>query len=135
MSRQPPYIVKTSRDANPLEKAIYERVCFTYRAAGCEVYRLSQSRASNQSPGIPDLFVFHEDTNNRPGFFLTHEVKRPKGAKVSTHQRRWADLAEMVGVHHLIGGMDACEEALIEMGFGVRLASGLFMVVPKGRPE
>ena len=83
------------------EKQVYEAVCHLYRSVGCEVYRFSQARASQQTPGIPDLLVY---MLRQPRVAFFHEVKTPKG-RPSLAQERHKALADMCGIHVVVGGV------------------------------
>lgn len=70
---------------NPREKFVQQRVIALYKAFGCDVATLSQPRATMQTPGIPDLYVF--PPRGLRAFW--HETKRPKGARTSEGQVKW----------------------------------------------
>jgi hypothetical protein len=93
------------------EKRIQQRIMLLLRAAGFRVFNLSQARATNQSPGLPDLLLMHPVL----GVEATFEVKAPKG-RVSAPQQEFSDLREKCGRRHLIGGYDVVETWLLELG-------------------
>jgi hypothetical protein len=57
------------------EKDVYEACVSLLEQTGSAVYRLSQARASRQTPGLPDLIAF----TPRPRKMLCIEVKKPGG--------------------------------------------------------
>ena len=88
----------------PSEKQVQAAVVRLYTLAGCAVYNLSQARATMQSPGLPDLYVFHADT----GTAWWHEVKRP-GGKPSPAQLEFQARCAACGVPYLLGGLEEAE--------------------------
>ena len=58
----------------------------TAEVLGYEVYDLSQSRPTQQTPGLPDLYI------RGKGRRLWCEVKRPKGGKLSDAQRHFGNM-------------------------------------------
>jgi hypothetical protein len=87
------------------EKAEQASIVKLYWAFGCAVYDFSQPRATMQTPGIPDLFVFHEESRRS----WWHEVKA--GAHGLTEpQEEFRRLCMVThGSDHVWGGY---EEAL-----------------------
>ncbi len=94
----------------PVEKAVYEQVCYLLRLAGCKVYRLAQARASSQSPGLPDLWVFGPGPR-----FAWVEVKRP-GGRLRPDQRQFRELCQARRIEHLVGGIDEVTRLLSRWG-------------------
>jgi len=85
-----------------------------YKSVGCTVVNFSQSRRTHQTPGIPDLKVYHCKT----GKTWWHEVKRP-GGRQSVHQRAFQAMCEACGEAYYLGELDAAKEALIEQGIAL----------------
>lgn len=110
----PPDPVEAIRDAasDRLEKAEEHAVDKLYRAMGCTVYRLSQARASKQTPGLPDRWVVHTGTNRA----WWHEVKRPVGGKQSPAQKAFQRQCALCGVSYVLGGVQAAELWLVKHG-------------------
>ena len=78
---------------NPLEREIRAEITDNLRALGCRVWATSDSRASRNTRGTPDLIV---SLGNGVGLLL--EVKRPKGAKESDEQTVQSLLGHVVTV-------------------------------------
>ena len=97
-------------DGLPLEKGIVEDCKLLYRVCGVRVISFVQTRKTMQTPGIPDLKLYHE----KSGLTWWHEVKRPKG-KQSRAQKEFQELAEACGEEYLIGGYDAAIDKLREL--------------------
>ena len=74
----------------PLEKEEQAAIIRLFEAVGTIVCRLSQSRASRQTEGLPDLYCFHP--GKRVAWWW--ETKRQKGGKVSPSQEFFRDLHE-----------------------------------------
>ena len=94
----------------PLEKSEQAEVVKLYRAYGCHVYNLSQARASKQTPGLPDLYVF------RPPHAWWHETKRPISGHPSPAQKVFNDECFASFVNHTIGGLAAARGTLVRIG-------------------
>lgn len=88
------------RRADLLEKHEQNAVRKIFVAHGCAVYNLSQSRATKQTPGLPDLFVF----SSRSGHAFWFETKRPVGGVQSRPQREFQERCAQCGVRYVIGG-------------------------------
>lgn len=95
------------RALTPSEKQVQAAVMRLYTLAGCAVYNLSQARATNQTPGLPDLYVFHPAT----GAAWWHEVKKP-GGRPSPAQREFQARCAACGVAYLLGGLEEAEARL-----------------------
>jgi len=65
------------------ESQVQVRVWHIYASVGCQVYGLSQARATNQSPGLSDLYVVH----TRVGAWW-HEVKTEAGLREALAVRK-----------------------------------------------
>lgn len=93
------------------EKAVYEDVANAYELVGCRVIRFAQARATMQTPGIPDLKVYHP----RSGRTWWHEVKAEEGRQ-SPAQVGFQALAETCGERVVVGGLEEAITALRELG-------------------
>lgn len=93
------------------EKEIQREIYQIYRAHGCELYWLSQARATRQTAGVPDLIVFHSRT--RSAWY--HEVKTPAGDQ-SLGQVVFAELCTAVGWKYVLGGIASAAEQLRAIG-------------------
>jgi hypothetical protein len=83
------------------ERAEYERVCSLLRQCACAVYRLSQPRASGQTPGVPDLLAF----SPKRGLAFV-EVKRPDGkGRQSLAQMNFEMQCRESGETYILGGV------------------------------
>lgn len=107
------------------EKRIQQKIMTLLRLVGFRVWNLSQARATNQSPGLPDVFAMHPTLCVE----VTIEVKTPKG-RASEPQREFAELRRRCARPHLIGGMDVVEGWLIELGL-MREVGGQRVLAPK----
>jgi hypothetical protein len=103
--RQPPRELQ-------LEKRVQADVIDTYERFGCTVCSLSQPRASMQTPGIPDLYVF--PPQNRPAFW--HETKKP-GGRQSPEQIVFQARCRAAGVAYVLGGVPEALAILAAFGF------------------
>lgn len=74
----------------PLEKQEQAAIIRLFEAVGTIVCRLSQSRASRQTEGLPDLYCFHP--GKRVAWWW--ETKRQKGGRLSPLQQAFRDLHE-----------------------------------------
>ena len=92
------------------EKSIQHWCAQTFRAAGCLVYNLSQARASKQTPGLPDLWVFVP----RRGTAFWFETKSPRGVQ-SEAQAAFQASCEGCGIRYVMGGMEEARAILAEL--------------------
>lgn len=78
---------------------------------GCEVYWLSQSRETGQTPGLPDLIVF-----GPPGapFMLCWETKHGTG-KLSPAQQKFEKHCQRSKTRYVAGGKSAAKRTLKEL--------------------
>ena len=109
------------------EKAIQadaEQLC---RMAGCTVFHMSQARATKQTAGIADAFV----TAPTVGTACWYECKKPGGVQ-SPAQREFQSACERSGVTYVLGGIDAMEAWLIQIGLA-RRDGGQLVLTPKRR--
>jgi hypothetical protein len=97
---------------NALEKAEQWEIVKLFKAFGFEVYWLSQSRASKQTPGLPDLWCMHRE---QPIAFW-FETKRTKGGRFSEPQRVFLEHAERCHVGYVWGDRSAARAHLITLG-------------------
>lgn len=97
-----------------LERQIQADVVRLYRAHGCIVYSLSQTRASKQTPGIGDIYVLNP-VKKRAWW---HETKTPSGRQ-SPDQREFALLCHSCTVGYVLGGVEAARMHLKAIGYAV----------------
>lgn len=95
----------------PHERDVQRAVRQRYLEAGCVVYWLSQARATGQTTGVPDLYVFHRGA--RASWW--HEVKPPTG-DLSPAQRAFQEHCAATATHHVTGGLEAVEQLLRVLG-------------------
>lgn len=102
----------------PLEKVIEKQVKGIYLQFGCSVYKFSQPRPSMQTPGIPDLLVFHEPSKT----FFFHEVKvKERSYGQTVHQRLFQHRLELCGGTYILGGVPEALDALRDIaGIGIQ---------------
>lgn len=108
-----PHIVDAI-DLVPLEKDVQQRVRKLYEAAGAVVYNLSQARASKQTPGLPDLWVFHVAADAS----WWHETKRPGGDRTEA-QEQFKERCRLTHTKYTCGGVDAARQMLTRLGIPV----------------
>lgn len=102
----------------PQEKAVYEAVARILTLAGCQVYRLAQSRATRQTAGLPDLWVF----GPTGGAWI--EVKRP-GGRLRPEQRVFRERCQARRIEHVVGGLEQVEALLVRWGLAEPIAGGV----------
>ena len=73
---------------------------------GCAVYWMSQARETQQTPGVPDLMVFHP----LRGFAFV-EVKAEHG-RLSRAQREFQHLCGEAGIEYIVGGVEEVRDWL-----------------------
>lgn len=84
---------------------------------GCIVYSFSQPRASMQTPGIPDLLVFHEPSRTQ----WWHEVKVKGRAYTQTRPQLDFDCTvSMCQGHYILGGVPEALNALRDIA-GIKI--------------
>lgn len=98
------------REEKP-EKREQRWVIDCFKKAGMRVYSLSQPRATMQSEGLPDLWVFCP--RKKVGFWW--ETKAPKG-QMSPAQRVFRDLCLVTDTPHYVGGLEHARRLLEELG-------------------
>jgi len=99
----------------PLEKSVERAIIGAAEALGFYVTKLSQPRATKQTPGIPDLYLQHR-MHRWHGWC---EVKRP-GGKTTPAQDVWHDCERKSGGIVIVAeSVDSFVEGLEEAGFPV----------------
>lgn len=93
-----------------LEKHVEKAGDDLMESLGFYVVRLSQSRASRQTPGIPDRKYYHQPR----GITLWWEAKRP-GGRQSMQQVLFQRMAEACGEVYALGGVDQLKAALAKL--------------------
>ena len=107
---------RIAEDDQRLEKEIQADVVKLYRAFSCIVYKLSQPRATKQTPGIGDLYVFWPEMRGLGPTAWWHETKTPTGEQ-RPDQREFQRLCEAVESRsYVMGGLVAAESKLREIG-------------------
>lgn len=107
---------RAPKPVNPLEE-VTQRTCVKMaEAVGCDIYNLSQDRATRQTPGIPDLLILH--TGIPVSFWF--ETKRPGIKRLSPAQQEFRARCLECGVRHYWGDVDAFWSALVEVGLATR---------------
>ncbi len=105
-----------------MTRSYEQAVAKYYRVFGkCTVYQNSdpgQQKGKHgyrgtpgRTPGIPDMFVFHEPSGD--GWW--HEVKTGSG-RLSKAQREFKRLSELCGIPVIVGDSKAAKEQLISLG-------------------
>ena len=98
-----------------LEKQIQRDVIKLYRAHQCIVYSLSQPRATKQTPGIGDLYVFWPDMRGLGPCAWWHETKTETG-KQRPDQYEFRQFCQQCSVGYVLGGVLAAETQLRRIG-------------------
>ena len=94
-----------------LEKSVQRDVILFFEGLGCRVYRLSQARATRQTPGLPDLWIFCP--RKQTGFWF--EVKDDCG-RPSAEQVTFGESCMACGIGHAMGGMGAARVLARSLG-------------------
>ena len=108
-------LARLAEDDSRLEKEIQLEVVKLYRAHGCVVYNFSQARASKQSPGVGDLYVFWPAMRGDGPTAWWHETKTPTG-KQSPAQLVFQQFCESCHVGYVLGGVLAAAAKLDAIG-------------------
>jgi hypothetical protein len=112
------------------EKAEQLQIRRLFESCGFVVYNLSQARASQQTPGLPDLWLVNPAT----GDALWFECKAPKpnGTAKPLHpeQEQFRDECLATGVNHAWGVLADAMAWLERWGYGTVCANGFV----RGRP-
>lgn len=98
-----------------LEKQVQHDVVKLYQAMGCDVYSLSQPRATMQTPGLGDLFVVCW----RKRLAWWHESKRRvdgKLTKQSDEQAEFQEKMDVCGIPYVLGGYQEAYDFLRSIG-------------------
>ena len=110
---------KAKKQRPPLEEAERLHIKAMYEAHGCKVVNYSQAQRAQQTKGIPDLQVFHDES----GEWWYHEVKRQKGpmwyavgSKQSEEQVWFEQLCERFGIRYVCGAREVAEAELRRVG-------------------
>jgi hypothetical protein len=115
-------VTRENRDASIDEKTEQREVRKRFIVCGFRVYNLSQSRASKQSPGLPDLWIVRpaqlvqrrDGQFHVPGIALWWETKRQVGGRYSGAQREFAELCQQASVTWVGGDRYDAERWLVE---------------------
>lgn len=109
--KPPETLLEWARRQKPREKSVQVRVIATFKAHGGVVASLSQPRASMQTPGIADLYVFLPRRRRT----VWWETKRP-GGKQSKEQIEFERLCRACGHDYGLGGPAEVETYLRSIG-------------------
>ncbi len=94
------------------EKVVQQAVKHIFALAGCTaIADFSQPRATMQTPGVPDLYVWFLDCEIAFWF----EVKARNGTQ-TVMQRAWQLREEKVGHRYFMGGVKEAIAAVVELG-------------------
>ena len=102
--------VRRGSNGKLLEKHVEHAGDQLMAALGFEIVRLSQSRASRQTPGIPDRKYYHIGH----GLTLWWEAKRP-GGRQSHCQMTFQLMVESCGEYYALGGVDKLHAKLLQI--------------------
>ena len=102
MSR--PYVLANPRRSAP-EKAQERAAHRLMEALGFTAWRLSQARATNQTPGLCDIIFTHPER----GLLVAYEAKSPNGRQ-SPAQREFQRHVVAAGIPYVVGTVDALVE-------------------------
>lgn len=106
------------------EKAEQQRIRLLFHACGFVSYNLSQSRASMQTPGLPDIWFANPET----GHALWWECKaaKPNGKPKPLRKEQATFRAECLdcGVGHGWGTLTDAEAWLESRGYGKAMPGG-----------
>lgn len=116
------------RDARVLEGKEQAEVYKLFRGFGCEVYNLSQARASKQAPGLGDAWVVHRSLP----LAWWWETKRQVGGELSAAQERMRDNCLRCGIAYYSGDRYKAAALLVHLGIAVR-GEGPHGIVPAPR--
>jgi hypothetical protein len=104
-------VIPRGRRRETPEKREQRWVMDCFLKAGMRVYNLSQPRATMQTEGLPDLWIFCP--RRSVGFWF--EVK-PEGKGLEPAQQLFRDLCLTTNVRHFWGGLDAARGVLQQLG-------------------
>lgn len=112
-----------------LETRVQSDVVKLFRVLGCDVYSLSQARASKQTPGLPDLWV----VCRRAGLAWWWETKRTSSGRHSVEQLEFAERCVITETPYGTGDRRAAEDYMIGLGLAERVTDGnLYTIYPAG---
>lgn len=107
-----------------LEKVEQAQIITFLRTLGGEVYVLGTHRrrgdfqGTMQTPGLPDLEAFLPSIGDKPGAWLFLKVEcKARGGKLRPAQVEYQQLAQLSGLVHIVGGLDAVIAWALEAGY------------------
>lgn len=118
------------RAASILEKAAQIEIRKRFIACGFVVYNLSQSRASKQTPGLPDLWLVHRALP----IALWWESKRPVGGRFSPAQLEFASSCHRARIGYGAGSATDAEQHLISIGRAEVIAGVWYPIAAPATP-
>lgn len=121
----------------PLEKTEQAGIKALIRAVGGHFWELSQTRASQQTPGIPDIYavVPAKAGDTRMAIGLWIEAKRARLGRVSPAQRHFEACCALASQVHLIGELAIVEAWAEREGLLRVLTSGGWEINLRGRTK
>jgi hypothetical protein len=119
---------RVREDDERLEKEIQRDVWRLYRKHGCQVWWMSQPRATKQTPGPGDLIVFHARTGNA----WWHETKTSTGEQEPA-QKVFEEYCLTCDWQYVLGGIAAAENQLIKIGVAERIDGSLDPIITHNR--
>ena len=110
----------------PLERVEQAGILALIHALGGYAWELSQSRESQQTPGLPDLYatVPARVGDPRGAISLWIEAKRERLGRTSAAQRHFQKCCEASGTVHVLGALKEVEAWAV--------SEGLLTVTPVG---
>jgi hypothetical protein len=114
------------RQLNLLEKDEQAFIFKLFRGFGVIVYNLSQSRATKQTPGLPDMYCMHPGVGRAWWF----ETKRAEGGRLSEVQKVFIGHADQCRVDVHVGDRRVAARVLLDYGIARVDASGVCGIVP-----
>lgn len=105
------------------EQALGERIMASF---GFTIWRLSQARATMQTPGFPDVFF------TAPGHLVAWEAKRVGGVQrpaQKVFQAAWGAALPGQYFTYLLGPSGVVEDWLVEQGYAKRMGAGAPLIV------
>lgn len=93
------------------EVEIQRSVMRFYASFGCEVARFNEARRTRSTPGWPDLYIFCAAKRTT----WMHECKAGRGVQ-SIAQSTMQGWAESCGLAYIIGGVQAAQDHLVNLG-------------------
>lgn len=119
----------------PSEKVEQAGIIALIRALGGYVWELSQRRATQQTPGIGDLYCVVPARAGEfpPAIALWVEAKRSRGGRVSPAQKHFQQCCALALAVHVTGSLAAVEQWAIERGLLQITPVGGYIIDRKGR--